>query len=129
MKGYNQCKGKCLEKIPDGWEDNDAYFEQQIKEKCPLLEDSSFVERYPSVVRVAEVLDDLDDLRKINHDELSYFKDLRVSDINDFLNLLEEDSPSAISVYDEVRKIYDFKEDKREPVKIKRKGKLERNLA
>ncbi len=101
------CRGRCLKKVPYNYE-SDEHARQGILKKCPLLKEQEFLERYPDIVEVAEILDDSSEI----HDrELGYFSlfkrfDIEEMSINQYLALLYKNHQGAIDVYTEVKRAY-----------------------
>jgi len=82
---------------------------EEILEKFGLLSDSLFLKKYPDIVHVAEVLYLSADIHYRQTEKFVYFDNIKIKNLDEFLELLERGDPKAEKVYREIRKKAVFK--------------------
>ena len=82
---------------------------EEILEKFGLLSDYLFLKKYPDIVHVAEVLYLSADIHYRQTEKFVYFDNIKIKNLDEFLELLERGDPKAEKVYREIRKKAVFK--------------------
>ena len=82
----------------------DEEIDQMVKE-CPILLDEDFQRQHPAIIEVARFLDAVAETAREETGKYGLFNTLKVNNISEYIQLIQNENPDAIRVYEKTRDI------------------------